>query len=457
MFRKLHSTLLRKIGASCNTFRLNVLIDVLARTGGNWYERQIMPPASANPRTADLNGVAPAPALSPGAATVERSGQSGSETNASAVAGAGSQRLLSLDALRGFDMFWLLGGEQIIHGLCAGASEGSFALALNDQFEHVKWEGFHFYDFIFPLFLFLIGVAISFSVEKRRARGESSGMILRHACVRFCGMVFIGFFTTGHIHSWNMEQMGLSYSVLMMLGFGYMIAMALVLYTSLRTQIVTVAGILIAYWALQMFVRVPGHSPGEFKLGAIFSDWLYDHSVGLLGKPWKSRYGRGFPVTLWNHGATAMLGVFAARILRQSWEARRKLKWLLAAGVGCLLAGALWSLHLPIVKNRWTSSYVLWCGGLSYLLLALFWWLIDVRGWRRGLGLWLAIGANSILAYIMAALLMPGFKAFAGVFLGSLKPLMGDYWHNLLMGLASYGLAWGVLACLRRQRIYLRV
>jgi predicted acyltransferase len=384
-----------------------------------------------------------------------------------AVSGAGagpagetctaSKRLLSLDALRGFDMFWLLGGEHIIHALCVGAGAGTFAWAVDQQFEHVKWAGFHFYDFIFPLFLFLIGVAIPLSVDKRLARGESRERILRHAFVRFCAMVLIGFFTTGHLHAWNMEQVGLSYSVLMMLGFGYLIAMVLVLYASLRTQIITVAAILVVYWALQMFVPVPGHEPGEFKLGAIFSDWFYDHTVGLLGKPWKSRYGRGFPITLWNHGATAMLGVFAARILQQSWDARRKLKWLVSLGIVCLAAGALWSLHLPIVKNRWTSSYVLWCGGLSYLLVALFWWVIDVRGWRRGLGLWLAIGSNSILAYVMAALLMPGFRAFASVFLGNLKPLMGDYSHNLLMVLASYGLAWAVLIYMRRERIFLKL
>jgi predicted acyltransferase len=359
--------------------------------------------------------------------------------------------------LRGFDMFWLLGGEHIVHALCAGAGAGTFAWALNEQFEHVEWAGFHFYDFIFPLFLFLIGVAIPFSVDKRLAKGESRGVILRHAFLRFCGMVLIGFFTTGNLLSWDMQKVGLSYSVLMMLGFGYLIAMVLVLYTSLRTQIITVATILIVYWALQMFVPVPGHEPGEFKKGAIFSDWLYDQTVGLLGKPWKSRYGRGFIITLWNHGATAMLGVFGARILQQSRDAVCKLKWLAVLGAGCLLAGWLWSLHLPIVKNRWTSSYVLWCGGLSYLLLALFWWVIDVRGWRRGLGLWLAIGSNSILAYIMAALLMPGFRAFATVLLGNLKPVMGDFYHNLLMVLASYGMAWALLIYLRKRKVFLRL
>jgi predicted acyltransferase len=364
---------------------------------------------------------------------------------------------MSVDALRGFDMFWLLGGEHIVHALCAGAGAGTFAWAVNQQFEHVKWDGFHFYDFIFPLFLFLIGVAVPFSVDKRLERGERRARILRHALLRFCAMVFIGFFTTGHMHSWNIQQMGLSYSVMMMLGFGYLIALVLVLYASLRTQITAVAGILIAYWVLQMFVPVPGREPGQFKIGAIFSDWFYDHTVGLLGKPWKSRYGRGFPITLWNHGATAMLGVFGARILKQSWEATRKLKWFLGLGLSCLLLGWLWSLHLPIVKNRWTSSYVLWCGGLSYLLLAMFWWIIDVRGRRRGLGLWLAIGSNSILAYVMAALLMPGFRAFAAVFLENLKPLIGDYWHGLLMVLASYGLAWAILVYLRRQQIFLKL
>src|SRR5215475_6159400 len=174
----------------------------------------IAPPVAETPKADELRSA------------VENSKSAGSETGAPKT----SARILSVDALRGFDMFWLLGGEHIIHALCAGAGAGTFAWALDQQFEHVKWDGFHFYDFIFPLFLFLIGVAIPFSVEKRLARGESRGLILRHALLRFCAMVFIGFFTTGHMHSWNKEEMGLSYSVLMMLGFGYLIAIVLVLY-----------------------------------------------------------------------------------------------------------------------------------------------------------------------------------------------------------------------------------
>jgi predicted acyltransferase len=135
-------------------------------------------------------------------------------------------------------------------------------------------------------------------------------------------MIFFGWWVTGNLLSWDPQQMRLSYSVLMMLGFGYVIAVALVLYTSLRTQIAATVAILAGYWALQMFVPVPGHLAGEFKEGGIFSDWVYDHSVGLLGKPWSSPHGRGFLVSLWTHGATAMLGVFAACIVTSSRSAR---------------------------------------------------------------------------------------------------------------------------------------
>lgn len=394
-------------------------------------------------------------------------------------------RLYSLDALRGFDMFWLLGGQQIVAALCAGAAAGTFAHAVNQQFTHVEWEGFHFYDFIFPLFQFLIGVSTSLAIGQRLAHGDSKAKILRHALVRLGWMTFIGIFITGNLQSWKVEEMRLSYSVLEMLGLGYVIGVMCVLFLSLRGQLVATAAFLIGYWALQMFVPVPGHEWGVFKPGGILSDWLYEHTLGRLGKPWASPYGHGFPfLPMWTHGATTMLGVFGAHILTGQWPAansrapvnfpgggsspsassvgagldvNRRLCWLVGRGAGCLLVGWLWSFHLPIVKDRWTSTFALWCAGWSYLLLALSWWVTDVRGWRRGLGLWTAIGCNSILAYIIASLLMGGFGEIARVFLGGLKSHLGDYWHRVVIVLAQFGLAWAVLVHLWRHRIFLRL
>ena len=367
------------------------------------------------------------------------------------------QRLMSLDALRGFDMACLLGGQQIVAALAKGAPEGSWLHALRQQFTHVEWAGFRFYDFIFPLFLFMSGMAVPYAVDRRRARGETSSRILRHALIRFAGMVFFGWWATGNLLSWDVAQMRLSYSVLMMLGFGYLIAVLLVLFTSLRTQIVATGAILVGYWVLQMGVPVPGHVAGEFKAGAILSDWLYDHSVGLLGKPWSSQYGRGFLLSLWPHGATAMLGVFATQILRGAAAPGKKLRWLVLLGAACLAAGWWWSLHFPIVKNRWTSTYVLWAGGWSFLLLALFYWIIDVRGLRRWAGLFTAIGSNSLLAYLIASVFVAPFRSLAERLFGGLLAHLGDYWSGVGMAVATFGFAWLLLVYLHRQKIFLRL
>lgn len=381
----------------------------------------------------------------------------GSIPATSAASASPPPRLRSLDALRGFDMFWILGGQQIIMAVSAGAREGSWLFALREQFTHVVWEGFHFYDLIFPLFLFMIGVAIPYSIERRRAAGDSPAQILRHALIRFGWMIFFGWWVHGNLLSWDPAQMRLSYSVLMMLGFGYLIAVLLVLYTSLRAQLIATIAILAGYWALAMFVPVPGHVAGEFKIGVNLGDWLYDHSVGLLGKPWSSPHGRGFLLSLWPHGATAMLGVFAARILRGLRSPAHKTRLLLLIGAGCLVAGGLWSFHFPIVKVRWTSTYVLWAGGISFLLLALFYWLIDVREWRRGTGLFVAIGSNSLLAYLLGTVFIGPFRSLADKLFGGLRLHVGDHWGNVILVAATFGLTWLLLIYLQRRKIFLRL
>jgi len=354
-------------------------------------------------------------------------------------------------------MFWLLGGQAIAMALLKDAKEGTFLYSIKQQFTHVKWEGFHCYDFIFPLFLFLIGMSVPLSINKRLARGDPKRRIFRHALARFGWMVFFGWCVNGKLLTYDPQQMQLSYSVLMMLGFGYLIAVSLTLWATLRTQIVVTTAILIGYWVLQMFVPVPGHVPGKFVEGAIFSDWFYDQTIGRLGKPWASPLGRGWPISLWAHGATAMLGVFASRLLQSPLSAPTKVRRLLLIGLVFAVVGWLWSFHFPIVKRRWTSSYVLWCGGLSYLLMALFYWVIDINGWRRWAGLFIAIGSNSILAYLISSLFMGGFASLATTLFGGLSVWMSSYWHGVFLTTAKFSFAWLLLIYLRRQQLYLRL
>src|SRR5690606_11253675 len=164
------------------------------------------------------------------------------ETPAAPV--SGPVRLVSLDALRGFSMFWLLGGRQTVRVLTKEAEEGTWPDLLYEQFTHVEWEGFRFYDYIFPLFLFCIGVSVAISVGKRLQAGTAKKKILLQSLVRLGWMIFFGWWVNGNLLSWDPSKMALSYSVLMMLGLGYFLAVCLVLYTSLRTQILTTAGVL---------------------------------------------------------------------------------------------------------------------------------------------------------------------------------------------------------------------
>lgn len=366
-------------------------------------------------------------------------------------------RWTSLDALRGFSMFWLLGGTQIVRTLTKDAPEGTWAARLHNQFTHVDWEGFHFYDYIFPLFLFCIGVSVAISLERRRQAGVPRAKLLRHALVRLGWMIFFGWWVNGNLLSWDPAKMTLSYSVLMMLGLGYFIAVCLVLYGNLRTQILVTLGILIAYWVVQMAIPFPGRTPGEFTRGGIFGDWLYDLTIGTLTPPWKSDIGRGFPVAMWNCGTTAMFGVFAYYLIQRSPSPPQALVRLLGGGLALLLLGWLWGLQLPIVKNRWTSSYVLWCSGLSWMLFALFHWLVELRQWRRWAALFLVIGSNSILAYLIATRFMTPFRSVATTLFEGASLWLPGKAHALLMVLVSYGLVWGLLWWLHRQRIYLRL
>jgi predicted acyltransferase len=368
-----------------------------------------------------------------------------------------TQRLLALDALRGFSMFWLLGGTQLVRAATKHAETGTFAWYLNQQFTHVEWAGFHFYDFIFPLFLFCIGVAVPMAVERRLAAGDSRGRVLRHALIRIGWMIFFGWWVNGHLLSWDPSKFALSYSVLMMLGFGYGMAVALVLYTTLRTQAGITAAVLLGYWAVQMGIPVPGQGAGEFVPGGIFSDWFYDQTIGRLDAPWKSQYGRGWPVTMWTTGTTAMLGVFAWQVLRRAATVRRAVSWLMLGGAILLLAGWLWSFHLPMVKNRWSSSYVLWCGGWSWLLLGVFHALLAGLNWRRWAGLFIVIGSNSIVAYLISTRFMAPFHSTAEILVGGTKLWLGETWHALLMIAVAYGLAWLLLLHLHRQRLFLKL
>ena len=358
-------------------------------------------------------------------------------------------RLQSLDALRGFDMFWIAGGDALATSFL-GRFDSPAAIRLKSQFEHVEWEGFRFYDLIFPLFMFLVGCVIPFSLEKFRDDPRSAyGRILRRTAALFA----LGLICNGLL---KFDFGSLRYAgVLQRIAVCYGITAVLFLTFRVRGQILVAAAILLGYWGLLTFVPVPGGVAGDYSKDGNLAGYL-DRSW-LPGKIMEQYYGYGD-----NEGilstipavVTVMLGVFAGLWLKSSRSDWAKIGGLFVCGVSCIVLGSLWGRSLPIIKNLWTSSFVLVAGGWSLLLLCVFYTIIDVVRWQKWSFFWTVIGMNAIVMYIAPRII--DFDRMAAFFLGGIARLSGSGGEFLLEA-GSMGAKWLFLYYLYRNRIFLRL
>ena len=362
----------------------------------------------------------------------------------------GGGRIASIDALRGFDMFWISGGEEIIHSLYR-TFRNPVTEVLERQFHHVQWEGFTFYDLIFPLFLFVVGVVLPFSLTRRLERGANRGELYRHLVRRLLLLFLLGLVYNGLL-DFNIQHLRIA-GVLQRIAICYFISGLIVMNASIRNQAIAAGAILVGYWIILLAIPVPGVGAGVLTPEGNLAGYL---DRGLLpGRFCCYHYGdnEGILSTI-PAVATTLLGVLAGHWLRSNHSPRRKAHGLALAGMACLMAGLVWGFAFPMSKNLWTSSYVLFAGGWSLLLLAGFYWVIDVRGYKRWAYFFTVIGLNAITIYIAWRLF--DFGSVAGIFvhgfidyLGPLKPL---FWS-----LSVVATAWLFLWFLHRQKIYLKV
>jgi predicted acyltransferase len=373
-------------------------------------------------------------------------------TNDPASAGkSATGRLMSIDALRGFDMFWIAGGEEIVKAW-AHWSGSPIANQIAEQFEHVEWEGFRFYDLIFPLFLFTVGIVLPFSLGKLRERGEPTSAIywriLRRTVLLFVfGLIF------NHIQNFNFPEMRWP-GVLQRIALGYGFAALIYMNTRVRGQVLITAAILLGYWALLAFVPAPGSAAGDYTKFGNLPGYI-DHR--FLNKIFKEYYGYGD-----NEGilstipavATALLGVLAGQWLRSSRPQRLKVLGLILAGLASLALGYAWSFRFPIIKNIWTSSFVLFAGGWSFLLLALFYLIIDVFQFRRWAYFFVVIGANAITIYLVQHFV--DFDRISVFFFRGVAQLSGSL-HLVVLAVGAVIARWVLLWFLYRKQIFLRV
>jgi predicted acyltransferase len=365
------------------------------------------------------------------------------------------QRLVSLDALRGFDMLWIAGGEYLMVVLAAYTGWPFFQWAAG-QMEHVEWEGFRFYDMIFPLFLFIAGVSMPFSILKRQKRGESMRKIYFHMLQRLFLLILLGLIYNGLLR-FDFEKQRYA-SVLARIGIAWFLAAIIVLNTSVRGQVYWFAGILIGYYVLMKFIPVPGFGAGvltpEGNLAAFIDQKL------LPGRLCCYTFGdnEGILSTL-PAICTALLGTFAGHLLISDakWlSGLKKALILFAAGVIALALGKLWNLSFPIIKNLWTSSFVLFAGGWSLILLSLFYLVIDVWGFRKWSFPFVVIGLNSITIYMLNSGIID-FEQMGKYFFSGLASLFSEPAQPVILVSGAVLCMWTFLYVLYRNKIFLKV
>jgi predicted acyltransferase len=361
---------------------------------------------------------------------------------------------MSLDALRGFDMLWIAGADSLGRAL-GNIDAGPVGRTLAVQLDHVPWAGLHFYDLVFPLFIFLMGVAIPFSLSRMEERSGRPAAVLR--VVRRSALLFVlGVLYYGGLSHpfWDIRWLG----VLQRFGLCYLAAGLLFLYVKPRGLAAICAVLLVGYWALLAFVPVPGIGAGHFEEGRNLANWI--DRMYLPGRKWDGDHDPEGLLSTLPAVASCLLGVLSGLWLRDARVSPgRRAAVLAGAGAVLLVLGLAWGVSFPVVKKLWTSSFVLVAGGLSGLAMASFYLMIDVWRIRSWAAPFVWVGANALTVYLVCNVVDMGELArrFTGgsvtAWLDGVRPGLS----GLAVALASILLCVGLARFLYRRGIFLRL
>lgn len=365
-----------------------------------------------------------------------------------------NQRIQSLDALRGFDMFWIIGGEGIFIALAKLTGWPVFQWWAK-ELDHVPWHGFVFYDMIFPLFLFIAGISFPFSYAKRYHGPENRIALYSHIFKRGFLLVLLGIIYNNAV---NFDFAHIRYgSVLGHIGLAWMFAALIFINTRLSYRIAWFWGLLILYYLL--LVLFPAHYLGAadpFSMEGSLPGYIDRHFMpGTLYL--KVHDPEGYLSTIPAIG-TALLGMLTGQFVMSSYlneKSFKKVLYMALSSVGLVIIGLVWNLFFPINKNLWTSSFVCLAGGLSLLLFTLFYLIIDVLNYRKWTLFFVVIGMNSITIYMAHVLI--DFDFTTKFLFGSFIELFPSNWEHLLSAVAFFTVSWLFLYFLYKKKIFLKV
>lgn len=358
------------------------------------------------------------------------------------------ERLFSLDALRGFDMFWITGGSYLVT-VFAQYTGASWLEPVVEQMEHVPWNGFHFYDLIFPLFMFISGVAIPFALVSKLEKKVPQVELAKKAVSRGFILVLLGFIYNG-VFSNGFENPRFA-SVLGQIGLGYMFAALIVIYTkSFKQRLYWLGGILAGISIIQLLIPVPGVGAGVLTPEGCINGYL-DRML-LPGRLHGKVFDPEGLLCIVSAVSVTLMGSFAGHLLREkSTNDRQKIKMLSLVGVSGIALALVLSTFYPIIKACWTVPFNLLTSGIGFLLMMSFYWIIDVKGWKKWSFFFRVIGMNSIFIYLFHRFVEVNSKLLFGwtVLLGDIEPVIS--------AAGSIMVVWMLLYYMYKKNIFLRV
>ena len=372
-----------------------------------------------------------------------------------------AKRLESLDALRGFDLFFLVALGPLMNSL-ARAADAEWFNNWMGIFNHVSWEGFSPWDLIMPLFLFMSGISMPFALSRYKSMPDKRPL-LRRLGKRILLLWIFGMICQGNLLGLNPDKIYLYSNTLQAIAAGYLITALLFHFTRRRTQLITAVLLLLIYWAAMQFIQVDGYGGGNYTPQGNLAEWIDKVVLGRFRDTAQLVDGK-VVVAEWYHytwilsslnfGVTVLTGLFAGYIAKDKIEEKRKLKLYFGIGATMVTIGWLWNFQMPVIKTIWTSSMVLVSSGYCFLLMGLFYYWIDYKGHRSGIT-WLKVyGMNSILAYMLANVI--DFRCIGQSLLYGLQPYMGSY-YSFLITLWNVAAIYVILWMMYKRGIFLKV
>ncbi len=374
---------------------------------------------------------------------------------------ASADRLVALDAFRG----------ATVAGMILVNNPGTWS-AIYGPLEHAEWHGWTPTDLVFPFFLYIVGVSISLAFARRIEKGGNQTDLVRKVTRRAItifalGMLMVVFPFYEYLFNFSekIAKMRIP-GVLQRIAVCYFLASLVFIYAKPKTQYVICAVVLVGYWLAMALIPVPGFGHPDLSVQGNIASYL--DRVVLGAHKWKPDYDpEGFLSTL-PAAVTTMLGVFTGNWLRQNKPPIEKVAGMMIAGAFLVIAGWVWHRFFPINKSLWTSSYVLFTGGLALQGLALSIWLIDIKGFTKWAFPFVVFGMNALAVFVFSGLLAKTFIRIKPLGAGG-PNLQGFIYQNvfapwatpvnasLMYALCYVGVWYGAMYVLYKRRIFIKV